>query len=182
LQAKPYWPLAGYYAYLDTGVYDSLSFDELGLLFTDENGSLHYTSSDGRPTEPVTHFAFAWSTIYQDSDIETCTLIYDDSLDRLKKRKQACVLPELITLLFHQRNSPAYPRAVDLLNELIRHLSAFPVPWGLKLIAECRGIAPAWFEQPLSSARTAQAKDFRAWFPSWWARCESAVAVCATEP
>ena len=52
----------------------------------------------------------------------------------------AGVLPELTTFLFDRRDSPAYPRAVELLTELIRHLSAFPVPWGLKLIAECRGI------------------------------------------
>ncbi len=88
MQAKPYWPLAGYYAYLDTGVYDSLNFGELGLLYTDELGALHHTDSDGRPTRLVTHFAFAWSTIYQDSDIETSTLIYDYDLNRLKQRKQ----------------------------------------------------------------------------------------------
>jgi hypothetical protein len=88
LQAKPDWPLAGYYAYMDTGVYDSLSFEELGLLWTDEKGALHQTGADGRPTELVTHFALAWTSMYQDADIETCTLIYDDSLERLNRRKQ----------------------------------------------------------------------------------------------
>ena len=94
----------------------------------------------------------------------------------------AGVLPELTTFLFHRRNSTAYPRAVELLNELIDHLSALPVPWGLKLIAECRGVTPAWFSQPLSAARTAQANQFRAWFPGWWARGESAVVGCAIKP
>ena len=64
----------------------------------------------------------------------------------------AGVLPELTTLLFHQRNSAEYHGAAQLLAELIRHLSAFPVPWGLKFIAEFRGITPAWFSQPLSAA------------------------------
>jgi 4-hydroxy-tetrahydrodipicolinate synthase len=94
----------------------------------------------------------------------------------------AGVLPELITFLFDRRNSPAYPQAVELLDELVRHLSAFPVPWGLKLIAECREITPAWFSQPLSAARTAQANQFRAWFPGWWAQAESALGGCAIKP
>lgn len=88
LQAKPYWPLAGYYAYLDTGVYDSINFNELGLLWTDELGSLHFTGSDGRPTQLVTHFAFAWSSIFQNSDIETCTLIYGESPQELNQLKR----------------------------------------------------------------------------------------------
>jgi 4-hydroxy-tetrahydrodipicolinate synthase len=89
----------------------------------------------------------------------------------------AGVLPELTTSLFHQRNSTAYPQAVELLTDLIGHLSALPVPWGLKLIAECRGITPAWFSQPLSATRTAQAKEFREWFPARWAQWQRAVAL-----
>ena len=89
----------------------------------------------------------------------------------------AGVLPELTTLLFHQRNSATYPAAVELLNDLIGHLSAFPVPWGLKLIAECRAITPAWFSQPLSPARAAQANQFREWFPARWEQWQGAVAL-----
>jgi len=94
----------------------------------------------------------------------------------------AGVLPELTTLLFHQRNSTMYPQAVEFLTELIGHLSAFPVPWGLKLIAECRGITAAWFSQPLSPARTAQAKEFRVWFPARWAQWQGAVELCPAKP
>ena len=86
----------------------------------------------------------------------------------------AGVVPELTTFLYDRRDSAEYPRAAALLTELIRHLSVFPVPWGLKLILECRGITAAWFGQPLSAARTAQADGFRAWFPGWWAQWESA--------
>ncbi len=89
----------------------------------------------------------------------------------------AGVLPELTTLLFERRNSAEYPLAAQLLSELIGHLSAFPVPWGLKLIAELRGITPAWFSQPLSAVRTAQSEDLRRWFPGWWERCESTLAI-----
>ena len=94
----------------------------------------------------------------------------------------AGVLPELITVLYERRDSAAYPRAVELLAELIRHLSAFPVPWGLKLVAECRGITAAWFSQPLSAARTAQAHEFRDWFRAWWSQCEKTVGNCSTKP
>jgi 4-hydroxy-tetrahydrodipicolinate synthase len=124
-------------------------------------------------------------------DSGACRIIGDDSVLVAALDAGLCdgvvsgvagVLPELITFLFEQRNSPAYPRAVELLNELIRHLSVFPAPWGLKLIAECRGITTAWFSQPLSAARKAQASEFRAWFPGWWAQWESAVAGCPPKP
>jgi 4-hydroxy-tetrahydrodipicolinate synthase len=94
----------------------------------------------------------------------------------------AGVLPEVTTFLYDRRNSATYPLAVELLNELIRHLSAFPVPWGLKLIAECRGVTAAWFGQPLSTARQAQANEFRAWFPGWWAQWESSVGKASVRP
>jgi 4-hydroxy-tetrahydrodipicolinate synthase len=81
----------------------------------------------------------------------------------------AGVLPELIRFLFHERQSPAYASAAGLLAELIGRLSVFPTPWGLKLIAECRGMAPARFFQPLSEARRAQAREFQEWFGPWWA-------------
>jgi 4-hydroxy-tetrahydrodipicolinate synthase len=94
----------------------------------------------------------------------------------------AGVLPELIAFLYDRRDSPAYPRAVELLTELIRRLSVFPVPWGLKLIAECRRITAAWFPQPLSATRSAQASEFREWFPAWWAQCLNAVGSVSTRP
>ena len=87
----------------------------------------------------------------------------------------AGVLPELITFLYHERDSPDYARGAALLAELIRQLSVFPVPWGLKLIAECRGLAEAGILQPLSSARAAQACEFRAWFSRWWPDAEPVV-------
>ena len=52
--------------------------------------------------------------------------------------------------------------------ELIRRLDAFPVPWGLKFIAEERGWAPANLAIPLSDHRRSQAREFRRWFRQWW--------------
>ena len=87
----------------------------------------------------------------------------------------AGVVPELITFLYDRRDSPDYSRGAALLAELIQHLSVLPVPWGLKLIAECRGLAEATFLQPLSSTRAAQALEFRGWFSPWWPLAERVV-------
>jgi 4-hydroxy-tetrahydrodipicolinate synthase len=84
----------------------------------------------------------------------------------------AGVLPELTRFLIHARGMDGYPAAVELLTELIGKLSVFPTPWGLKLIAECRGIATPAILQPLSPIRQQQARDFRAWFAPWWSARE----------
>jgi 4-hydroxy-tetrahydrodipicolinate synthase len=124
-------------------------------------------------------------------DSGACRIVGDDSVLVAALDAGLCdavvsgvagVLLELIAFLYDRRDSPAYPRAVDLLTELIRHLSVFPVPWGLKLIAECRGITAAWFSQPLSATRSAQASEFREWFPAWWAQCSNAVGSVSTRP
>jgi 4-hydroxy-tetrahydrodipicolinate synthase len=118
-----------------------------------------------------------------------CRIVGDDSVLVTALDAGACdgvvsgvagVLPELITLLFERRNSPEYPEAVQLLSELIGQISAFPVPWGLKLIAELRGITPSWFAQPLSTLRSAQADELRHWFHGWWARCEETIKYATT--
>ena len=112
---------------------------------------------------------------------EACRIVGDDSalVDALEAG--ACdgvisgvagVLPELINFLFFERSSLRYRQAAYRLVELIEHLSVFPTPWGLKWIAECRGVAPASVSQPLSENRRKQIGDFQAWFVPWWAATE----------
>ena len=72
----------------------------------------------------------------------------------------AGVLPELMRALYLERDAVAARK----LEELIVKLSVFPTPWGLKLIAEGRGLGPAHFAQSLAPSRRQQADDFRAWF------------------
>ena len=134
-------------------------------------------------------FVLGWSlAILSGLGAGACRIVGDDSVLVAALDAGVCdgvvsgvagVLPEVTAFLFEQRNSAAYARAAELLTELIRHLSVFPVPWGLKIVLECRGITAAWFGQPLSAARTAQADEFRAWFPGWWAHWESAVGAAA---
>ncbi|MBI4889355.1 MAG: dihydrodipicolinate synthase family protein [Acidobacteria bacterium] len=83
----------------------------------------------------------------------------------------ACVLPELILGLWEARTDPkgsAFENANRLLDEFIAQLGAWPVPWGLKLVAECRNLSPLSLPLPLSPARQAAAQGFRQWFEPWW--------------
>lgn len=80
----------------------------------------------------------------------------------------ACALPELVLHLFKQPvDSEQFQRSAHLLVEFVAQLNQFPVPWGLKWAVESRGIASATFAQPITEARTAQARDFSMWLKKW---------------
>jgi 4-hydroxy-tetrahydrodipicolinate synthase len=89
----------------------------------------------------------------------------------------AGVLPELISFLYHRRDSSSYAESHSRLDEFLERLSVFPVPWGLKLVAECRRLSAAGFQQPLSQARECQAVEFRAWFAEWWPMVQSTLSI-----
>jgi len=80
----------------------------------------------------------------------------------------ACVLPELMLALY--RAAEANPvgaealRLRDSLTRFIAWLNRFPVPWGIKIIAEERGLATAVFPMPLSSRRAEDQRLFSEWF------------------
>ncbi len=83
----------------------------------------------------------------------------------------AGVLPELIAGLFGCSPTESPDRFLNLqtrLDEFIRQLNVLPVPWGLKVVAECRGLAQATFSMPLSFGRQDQIQDFQIWFDDWW--------------
>lgn len=84
----PVWPLAGYYAYMDTDLTSKVDFDSLGLLWTDETGTLHVTDGQGRPTERLSHFVTRWSTDSDANERLSAALIYDHDLERLNKKKK----------------------------------------------------------------------------------------------
>ncbi len=68
----------------------------------------------------------------------------------------ASVLPELIQALFtNPPASAAFVTATEHLKTFISHLEALPTPWGLKAIAEERGIARAVYQLPASPQRGA---------------------------
>ena len=83
----------------------------------------------------------------------------------------AGVLPELTLALWRLAAAGEWDRFHDLAarqNALLGRLDDFPAPWGLKLVAELRGIAPASPAIPLSAKRRRQAEQFAEWFPEWW--------------
>jgi 4-hydroxy-tetrahydrodipicolinate synthase len=83
----------------------------------------------------------------------------------------ACVLPELITGLFAaggQVPADVFGKLAVHLDEFIGQLNVLPVPWGLKVVAECRGLAQATYSMPLTANRRGQMQAFSDWFKVWW--------------
>jgi 4-hydroxy-tetrahydrodipicolinate synthase len=78
----------------------------------------------------------------------------------------AGAVPELILPLFEAGGASNAP-AIERLREFIRELDRFPVPWGLKWIAESRGMAPAHFSLPLSGKRALEGARLQQWFRAW---------------
>lgn len=83
----------------------------------------------------------------------------------------ACVLPELIQELYRAGSSDAdsteFQHSSELLQEFLYQLEPLPTPWGLKWIAEARGILEAAFAQPVSRRRHLQGDQLKQWFKSW---------------
>jgi 4-hydroxy-tetrahydrodipicolinate synthase len=79
----------------------------------------------------------------------------------------AGVLPELMLRLFATANdNPQDEIALSCLaalKEFIGWLDRFPVPWGLKMVAEARGLGVAEFSLPLSAERTETKHRFIEW-------------------
>lgn len=110
---------------------------------------------------------------------QSCRIVGNDSAFADSLREQiadgvisgvAGVLPELILSIYGRRNEPdsaEFGNSVNRLTEFIGQINTFPTPWGLKIIAECRGIIPASFSQPLSGQRLAQRQLLERWFQEW---------------
>ena len=81
----------------------------------------------------------------------------------------ACVAPELIQAVYASKDPKQFRLAAGLLDEFITQLDVFPTPWGLKWIAEARGVLQASFAQPVSSRRRTQSAEVIQWFQNWQA-------------
>lgn len=81
----------------------------------------------------------------------------------------ASVLPEIIQAIFaadRSRETAGFNPVVEL-NEFIDKIDCLPVPWGLKAVAEARGISKASYPIPVSARRAKQISDLQDWFGSW---------------
>ncbi|HKV48200.1 MAG TPA: dihydrodipicolinate synthase family protein [Candidatus Acidoferrales bacterium] len=90
----------------------------------------------------------------------------------------ACVLPELVLPLYAQGAGAAsaeFDNSWRCLRELANQLETLPTPWGLKWIAQARGIFEAKFAQAQSDARISQGAELQCWFSKWF---QTAVPGC----
>lgn len=91
----------------------------------------------------------------------------------------ACVLPELTVALWEAGrggDAAVFQSARALVAEFIEVLDAWPVPWGLQVIAGARGLCRASSSIPFSERRRRQAAAVRAWFEPWWQAAHTALA------
>ncbi len=80
----------------------------------------------------------------------------------------ACVVPELIQALYNQPiGSPEFAHSSDQLDQFIEQLNQFPTPWGLKWVAEQRGLLNASFTLPLSQQRRTGGAALKQWCRTW---------------
>ena len=82
----------------------------------------------------------------------------------------ACFLPEL--LVAHYRSYRAGDYATSrycqvLVDQLIEEIIKLPIPWGIRMGLEVRGIPTGPLPLPLSSVRAQQVVDFRNWLAQW---------------
>lgn len=122
------------------------------------------------------------------SGIDTCRIVGNDRILARAMEEGVCdgvisgvagVLPELILFLYAQRSRAGFAEfivAARHLDEFSEQIGHFPTPWGLKLVAESRGMASASFSQPLSERRIGQARYFQQWFQNWLSA--TCVEVC----
>lgn len=80
----------------------------------------------------------------------------------------ACVLPEVIEALFAcPPVEEPFRSAAALLKEFIAQIDVLPTPWGLKVIAESRGLGAPTFPLPVSATRAEQIQAIQSWFAGW---------------
>jgi 4-hydroxy-tetrahydrodipicolinate synthase len=80
----------------------------------------------------------------------------------------ACVIPELLLKLVTSKpGSEAFSTASNHLVDLVPYIDALPCPWGLKVLAEMRGISKAIYNLPVSPERAHQIVKLQNWFKQW---------------
>lgn len=111
--------------------------------------------------------------------IDSCRVVGNDAafVDSLREDVAdgvisgvAGVLPELILSIYAlklQTDQAEFSEKDRLLTEFLTQINTLPIPWGLKMIGESRGIIPASFSQPLSARRLEQKQALQNWFQEW---------------
>ncbi|HKO18218.1 MAG TPA: dihydrodipicolinate synthase family protein [Acidobacteriaceae bacterium] len=86
----------------------------------------------------------------------------------------ACVLPELIMQLYQagigDTTCAEFHELRAVLAEVVARLDALPAPWGLKMLAEARGLGFATYPMPLAHGRELERDALLEWFSANRAR------------
>lgn len=90
----------------------------------------------------------------------------------------AGVFPDVVGELVNaHRAGSGFAAADAALLEIVRRIEKLPAPWGLKLLAQRRGLGEAHFAVPVSSGRRQELAALQEWFERWSAeRCLPSVA------
>ena len=111
--------------------------------------------------------------------VEACRIVGGDAVLALALQEEICdgvvsgiagVAPEAILALYarkHQVESEGFASAARRIEEFAEHINVFPYPWGLKWVAEARGILQATFSLPVTEHRLEQKRRLGAWFAAW---------------
>lgn len=85
----------------------------------------------------------------------------------------AGVIPEATAALFELAGDrESFEQAAALYAEFVRHNEQLPYPWGLKQIAEARGLFKARLPFEPTDARRQQISDYMRWFEEWLERVQ----------
>lgn len=82
----------------------------------------------------------------------------------------ACFLPELLVShyrAFRAGEQETTRRCQGLVDELIEEIIKLPIPWGIRLGLETRGIPTGALPLPLSAVRRREIGEFRDWLRRW---------------
>ena len=111
--------------------------------------------------------------------VQASRIVGDDAILAPALREGICdgvvsgiagVLPEAILALYerkYQVESEAFAWAARRIDAFVERVKPFPYPWGLKWIAEARGILQATFSLPTTPHRLEQRQQLVAWFAAW---------------
>jgi 4-hydroxy-tetrahydrodipicolinate synthase len=86
----------------------------------------------------------------------------------------AGVAPEAILALYKRKNeteSEGFASAARRVEEFVERINLLPYPWGLKWVAEARGILRATTSLPLTRHRLEQKQKLVDWFAEWIRAC-----------
>ena len=91
--------------------------------------------------------------------------------------------PELLVALcrsYDRGHVEEAARLQRLLAELISQIAVFPVPWGVRIGLEARGLPTGPLPLPLTAARQEQARRFQQWFLPWLETLRDTIPILRT--